>query len=267
MEKGTPSRVSGLLTKAEKATIAIIPNVKNSPDSYKTVIAQASRKPNKESGLSEHHFRCLPLTMGNGYGFYIYSQYDLEFTWVSDEYGKDVDLKILSEQVDNQSVAAHFGTGTITFMNRFTLRGADGTNVIITDPPNRFNHGWKHLTAVVEIDNLRRDFANTIKATKIGETVRINKGDVIGWVIPIPRHYADSHDLVDGDDFLPEDVMQEERDIQREFTIRRQEDIKNNEAGVGQLYMKGYDAYDNKFDDHQTRPARGKCPFSKFWKK
>ena len=108
------------------------------------------------------------------------------------------------------------------------------------------------MTGVIESDNLRRDFTFNLRLTRPGHTVKINKGDVIGCVMPYPRHFIDQFKLVNASEILSDDILDQERACGAAFGKERSEEDKNKKYGNGRRYFNGEDAYGNKFDDHQV---------------
>lgn len=109
------------------------------------------------------------------------------------------------------------------------------------------------MTAVIETDNLRRDFTFNLKLTDPGRKVEVKKGDWIGCFLPYPRHYVDPFEIVDGCTLFDPEQIEEERRQGTEFgRLRTTEDIDNPHQN-GRLYFNGVDASGCPFSDHQKR--------------
>ena len=117
---------------------------------------------------------CLPLTIGNQYGFAIRSLYDFEAEWNGGNDKKDL-IVTLNEQppLGKQIISSHFGMGVITIQNRFHFRTPLGVNMMTMDPPNIINPYLRNMTGVVETDNLRRDFTFNIRITVPNTKIKV----------------------------------------------------------------------------------------------
>lgn len=205
-----------------------------------------------------HAYFCLPLTIGNQYGFVLKSLYDFEAEWNGGNAVEDVVINVLTPEEEYkknhnlQNVSSHFGMGLITVQTCFSLRTPPGVNLITTNPPNYYIDGLYHMTGVVETDNLRRDFTFNLRITRPNFKVRVNQGDYIGCVIPYPRHFIDHYRIVDGKTLFTEEQLKEEIQCMADFATERRELDKDKPRRNGRRYWNGEDVYGNKFPDHQT---------------
>lgn len=108
------------------------------------------------------------------------------------------------------------------------------------------------MTGVVETDNLRRDFTYNLRLTRPNFTVRIRRGDIIGCVIPYPRHFIDDFKIINATKILSQDIIEQERACAMDHGKERAELDKHKKYGNGRRYFNGEDVYGNKFEDHQT---------------
>jgi hypothetical protein len=206
--------------------------------------------------FSDHAYLCLPLTIGNQYGFVVKSNHAFDITWNG---GRGIDATTVNMGEDfnddwhGQQIESHFGDGIVTIQNGFTLRTSDKINLMTINPPNYFIDGLAHMTGVVECDNLRRDFTFNLKLTRKDYTVSIKKGDWIGCFIPVPRYFVENHEMIDAKDYLSPKVIEEERQISKAFGEERMGDDLKKSHKAGRRYFNGEDVYDNKFTDHQKR--------------
>ena len=212
----------------------------------------------KRDWFVKHAYFCLPLVMGNQHGFILKSIHDIEVIWNGGQAPSDVVVNYLDKNYHDanaaiQSIRSHFGMGTITVQTTFSLRTPKGINLMTINPPNYYIDGLYHMTGVIETDNLRRDFTYNLKLTRPNHLVRIKKGDIIGCVIPYPRHFIDNFDIVNGSKVLSEEAMEEERKCALDFGKERAELDKHKKYGNGRRYFNGEDVYGNKFTDHQTQ--------------
>lgn len=213
------------------------------------------RGESQRDALGVHAVHCLPVVIGNQYGFVLKSMVTWSAKWNGGPHSSDTRVQIREEPpVEGlQMVSSHFGNGIVTVQNRFSFRTAPGINMMVLDPPNYFLANLSNLFAVVETDNLRRDFTFNLKIVKPGVRVNVKKGDIISGLIPIPRYFVDDFSLGHGKDyFTPETLADENRQIHKFAKLRNQDDVAKPQA-VGKLYWRGLDADDNEFGDHQRK--------------
>lgn len=228
-------------------TIVVVPHYKND-DSYLEIIQSLAGEA-KRDWFDPTFYYCLPLTIGNQYGFVIKSIRSFTIEWAG---GKEPAKIIINDGSDDryQSVENVFGNGIVTIQNRFTLRTPPGINLMTIQPPNIFNPYMAAMTGVVESDNLGRDFTFSVKMTAPGK-LDISKGDVFAAFIPIPRYFVEKFEVKHAKEIFEEDVIDQEMgEFNRLVYLRRTEDV-NKKYGAGRLYFYGMDSNGNKFDDHQ----------------
>jgi len=206
----------------------------------------------------KHAYFCLPLVMGNQHGFVLKSIHDVEVEWNGGERPEDVSVEYLDKDFYNnhialQSIKSHFGMGTVTVQTTFQLRTPTGINLMTINPPNYYIDGIYHMTGVIETDNLRRDFTFNLKITRPNFKIKIKKGDIVGCVIPYPRHFIDNFKLVNALNILTPEQVEAERKCGDDFGKERATKDVNLPSRNGRRYFRGEDVYGNKFDDHQKR--------------
>jgi len=237
-------------------TIAIITDHDDFKDTVFDIIEPLKGK-NERDWFVKHAYFCLPLVIGNQYGFIIKSQCDFKAIWNGGEKKEDVKVEILSnplikgketgQEIFPQTVLSHFGMGTITIQNRFHFRTPPNINLMTINPPNYFISGVQHMTGVVETDNLRRDFTFNLRLTTKDLEVNVKKGDPIGCILPIPRGFVEKFELKHASDLFSNELIQNERDMVQEFAKERQGIDQKKHAKNGRRYFKGEDANNNKF--------------------
>jgi hypothetical protein len=219
------------------------------------LIVESFRGNKKRDWFVKHAYFCLPLVIGNQYGFGIKSLKTFSVEWNGGEFKNDTKVEIL-EHGDNpsyQTINSHFGMGTVTIQNRFTFRTPPGVNLMTINPPNYWIDGIQHMTGVIETDNLRRDFTFNLKVTRKNEKIIINKGDFIGCVLPIPRYFVDNFELVKGNDIFNNKEIEEEQQAMIDFGIERSTLDGKKPNGNGRRYFNGEDVYGCPFSDHQKK--------------
>jgi hypothetical protein len=205
----------------------------------------------KRDWFIPHAYHCLPLTIGNQYGFAIKSLYNFTAIWNGGDMPWDVVVNV-ENLGSNQNISSHFGMGTITIQNRFHFRTPLGINLMTINPPNMFIPNLHNMTGVVETDNLRRDFTFNLRITQPNVEIKVNAGDIISAFIPIPRFFVDSFDIKLANDIVSTEIIENERLAGINFGIeRRTVDIQNHRSGGSQRYKKGVDIYDNEYYKHQ----------------
>lgn len=231
--------------------ILIVPENETHNDDYKEII-QPLKGCKTRDWINQHVIHCLPVVIGNQYGFAIKSNMDFTAIWNGDPAPNDVSVSI-PEPSTKQFVSAHFGSGLITVQNRFTFRTPPGINLMVLDPPNFFIPNLSNMFAVVETDNLRRDFTFNLKITQPNVPVKVNKGDIISAIIPIPRYFVDNFEIDLAENYFSEEVIKEERKEMNRSAIERGGPDRQKPHGVGKRYWKGEDCQGNKFKDHQRK--------------
>ena len=221
----------------------------------------------KRDWFSRHAYFCLPLVIGNQYGFALRSLYDFSVVWNGGNATSDLVITIADEEkyiqtANLQSVSSHFGIGIITVQTAFILRTPPGVNLMTVNPPNYFIDGLYHMTGVVEADNLRRDFTFNIKMTRPNYEVRVKRGDIIGCIMPYPRAFIDNFEIQLGNDIFTPEQIAEEQQCAADFAAERSGPDQQKRYKNGRRYFRGEDVYGNKFKDHQThiRPDQADVP-------
>jgi hypothetical protein len=220
---------------------------------FEEVSSLMYKPPKKRSWFTSHFYRCLPLSIGNQYGFVLTLPYDIELTWDGRE---PIDaVKIKSDESSNFKVVSLFGSGIVTIITPYFLRTPPGVNLMTINPPNYILPNITVLSGVVETDNLRGPFTLNIKLQIPGITTTLKSGMPISGIIPIPRYFADGFELKDAADIFTQEEIDEEHKANDDHSDLRldtnEEASKKNNYKADRLYMRGIDIYKNKFPDHQ----------------
>jgi len=219
------------------------------------------KSPKKRDWFTPHFYRCLPLTIGNQYGFVIKSEYDFDFIWNGKNEIDSVKININNKNIEKDIfsknnknlpiIKSHFGNGIITISVPFTLRTPPGVNLMTINPPNYIIPNITVMTGVIETDNIRRNFTFNLKIQIPNIKVIIPAGTPIAGFIPIPRYFADNFKLEIADDIFSKELIEEEYQAQIDARIFRDEVEPTLPNYVGKQYFRGEDVYGNKFNDHQ----------------
>ncbi len=254
----TPPRINDADHIVPPGKIVCVPEKPFYADSIAGIVEPLRNKPHRPE-LGRHSFHCLPLVVGNQYGFVIRSMVSWTAIWNGGPGPKDTFIKIdeTKSTPDIQLVSSHFGSGIVTVQNRFSFRTPPGVNLMVLDPPNHFKFNVANLFAVVETDNLRRDFTFNLKIVEPKVRVRVKRGDIISAIIPIPRYFVDDFELAMAPEVFDPGVVREENIQSIKFQLLRERADIHKPNAVGKRYWRGEDADHNAFDDHQKklRPA------------
>ena len=197
---------------------------------------------------------CLPLTIANQYGFVVKSNWDAEIFWDGNIENQP---EIKSEGWQNhdsiQPLLGDFANGIITLENKFIVRTPRDTNLMIMQPPNYFIPGLHTMSAVVESDNLRRNFTFNVKVTEPNKIINIKKGDWLAAFIPIPRFYADMFKLKDAFDLFGDEVIKNELEAMHKLGWERNNQDYDKINGSGRRYFMGKHVNETMYRNHQKR--------------
>jgi hypothetical protein len=211
----------------------------------------------KRDWFSKHAYLCLPLVIGNQYGFAVKSLFRATLLWNGGSEPKDTTITVHNTDEAEafgglQLLASQFGLGIVTVQTAFALRTPPEINLMTLQPPNQFIDGLQNLTGVIEADNLRRDFTFNLKITRPDHPVEIKVGDLLSAVMPIPRGFVERFELIDAYEALSPDTVALEQQTARDFGREREEVDAKNKRGVGRRYFKGEDVYGQRFEhSHQ----------------
>lgn len=230
--------------------ILIIPFRDNQKDDYLEVVEPLKGNKTRD-WVSQHVVHCLPITIGNQYGFAIKSTADFTAVWNGGPTPNDTIVKVNSES--KQTISSHFGTGLITVQNTFTFRTPPNINLMVLDPPNYFIPNLSNMFAVVETDNLRRDFTFNLKITTPNVEVSVKKGDYLSAIIPIPRYFVDNFEIDLAENYFDSNTIKSEQDEMDHAGHERSGIDTQRPHGIGKRYWRGEDTRGNKFKDHQRK--------------
>ena len=215
------------------------------------------KKPDKKRDWFDPHFyRCLPLTIGNQYGFTVSSEFDIGFEWNGGNEFDDIKIYV-DENVDDPdnikypNVKSHFGSGIITINTPYFFRTPPGVNLITMNPPNYVIPNVTVMTGVIETDNLRRFFTFNLKIQIPNIRVNIPAGYPLAAFMPIPRYYCDKFNLDFAENLFNKELVDEEIKAEKDAGDHRHNVEPTLKHGVGKHYMQGKDVYGNIFKDHQ----------------
>jgi hypothetical protein len=206
----------------------------------------------KRDWFNSHFYYCLPLNIGNQYGFAIKSlrNFDVEVT----EKSESADITFLdNENSDKQNIDNHFGSGIITIQNHFSLKTPPGVNIMTIQPPNLFIEGLHVMTGVIETDQIKRDFTFNIKVSSPNKKISIRNGDIIAGFLPIPRGFVDNFTVEPALSLFDQKIIQNEIDEANRLGVERSGEDRKKPHGAGRRYFNGINTDGSKYPDHQKR--------------
>ncbi len=242
-------------------TIAYIPVIKNNADLPFDMDISTFLKPlnkdHKRDWFTPHFYKCLPLSIANMQGLVFSSPFSFEIFWtgenttnsISFNVYKDTEIKNF-EKMNHVTISSDFGNGIFTMGFPLILKTPPNVNLMTIAPPNYPLPGISPMSGVIEADNLSFTFTLNFKIDLPNTLIKIEKNYPLMGIIPIPRYYCDSFELINAYDILNKDDIEEERQISQEQTLSR---VKQNTYGekVDGRYYKGIDIRNNKFKNHQ----------------
>jgi hypothetical protein len=212
------------------------------------------KPPKQRKWFTPYFYHCLPLVMGNQHGFLMLTDHSFVARW---DGGAELDaLKIHhlnKKPSDIMFVDSQFGSGIITVQSRWMFRTPKGVNLMVKAPPNYPVNGLTWMDAIVETDNLRRDFTFNIKITQPNMDIYIEEGSPVGCIVPYPRYFHDPYELEELKD--PEELKKAQLTIEH-FGIERND---FDTIGPRHRYMEGVDIYNVPFDAHQKSLDAGQA--------
>jgi hypothetical protein len=218
--------------------------------------------------FDDPYYFCLPITIANQIGFVVRSLFDFTVRW---DGGKSRDsLVITSEDTiedgvygnDKQKVYSYFQNGTFTVSHDWMLRTPKGTNLYITQPPNFFIPGVHTMAALIETDNLNRDFTFSLKVSVPNIDIHIKKGDMLALILPMPRYYPDSFELKSALELFdrPTLISQLKALVDHAQADAELKEERGTFGGLTQnedrklgIYYRGFDPYGEAFEEHQRK--------------
>jgi hypothetical protein len=238
-------------------TIAMFTNskIQNKELTQERILDMVKKPDKKRDWFSPHFYRCLPLTIGNQYGFTLSSEFDIAFQWDGGDSNESIFFQFDENKGDLTKlfprVESHFGHGIITVSAPFFFRTPPGVNLITMNPPNYVIPNVTVMTGVIEADNLRTSFTFNLKIQIPNIKTTIPAGYPLAAFMPIPRYYSDKFNLDFAENLFSKEIIDEEINSDKDTSNYRKDVEPKLKNGVGRHYFQGKDVYGNKFKDHQ----------------
>jgi hypothetical protein len=232
-------------------TIALIPFNRDKQDKFLDIVEPLKDNP-KRDWFTPHFYYCLPLVIGNQYGFSIRSLHSFTAVWD----GTDSDPVLTFDDIPDfsrQTVKSGFGNGIITIQNGFYFKTPVGVNIMTFQPPNIFIPGMSVMAGVIETDNIKRDFTFNIKVNVPNFEIKVKRGDIIAAFIPIPRYFVDNFSIENGYSLISETIVNNELDEGTRLSNERISVDKEKAHQSGRRYFSGINTDGTKYSDHQKK--------------
>ena len=211
-------------------------------------------KNHKRDWFTPHFYKCLPLSIANMQGFAFSSPFSFEVFWNGENKPESMSFNIYSdsgihnfEKMNHVFVSSKFGHGIFTMHFPLLLKTSPNVNLMTIAPPNYPLPGISPMSGVVETDNLSFTFTLNFKIDLPNTLIKIEKNYPLMGIIPIPRNYCDSFELINAYDILNKNDIEEQRQIALEHSIFREKFGQKTDG----RYYKGTDIKKNKFKNHQ----------------
>lgn len=219
-------------------------------DSLEDII---KRPPKTRDWFSPNFYRCLPLTIGNLYGFTIHSAFSFNAMWNGGNEEESISFTYFEPEEERRLkfplVKSHFGHGIISVVTPFHLKTPKGVNLMTINPTNYVIPNITVMTGVIESDNIQRDFTLNLRIQEPNRIISIKKGDPLTTVIPIPRYYQDNFVLKVAEEVFEESVVNDEVETAHNHHLSRHF---TEQEKAGRHYLTGQNIYGETFPDHQT---------------
>ena len=138
-----------------------------------------------EDARRKFPYRCLPLVVGNQYGWEILSTHHLRAIWDGTSGPEGLVVENLSGDGDLHA-SSHFGEGVLTFQIPFLFQTPEGWNLMVRGPSNNPKDGIAPLDGIVETDWTHSTFTMNWRFTRAC-TVEFTLGEAICLFFPIQR--------------------------------------------------------------------------------
>jgi len=195
-------------------------------------------------------YRCLPMTVANGFGWSVINPAKFSVTWNGGQSINDVVIKYYENEFGHHAIS-HFGSSVITFNLGFMLRTEKNHNIYVKGPANNPKRGITALEGIVETDWLPFTFTMNWKITEPNYEVMFEKGESICNFFPIERGYIEKWKT----DIKHIGEVPEESEKYYEWANSRSEYNANlhRNGNKGQRdYLKGTYKNGQKFEQHQN---------------
>lgn len=229
-------------------TVLVVPHNVGSDGHYKDIIVPLVGK-TRRTWFNDHFYYCLPLVIGNQYGFLIKATRGFTAYWPGGN--AEVRLCFYDTTDQRQVYTSHFKSGVITIQNRFALKTPPGINLMTIQPPNMYIPNLVCMTGVIETDNIRRDFTFNMRVMIPEVPVTVKPGDPLGAFIPIPRGTVEKYEIKLVTDVFSVEHHQLEVGEGKALSMERGGVDASKPHNAGRRYFKGEHTTGEKYVEHQ----------------
>lgn len=194
-------------------------------------------------------YRCLPLTIANGFGWEVINPTKFSVTWNGGNRIDDVSIK--HNSFDLGYAISHFGSGILTFNLGFMIRTEKDHNLIVRGPMNNPKRGICALDGIVETDWLPFTFTMNWKITEPNYEITFEENESICCFFPYQRGYFEKFetDVKNINENLDESTSYNEWSESRK---NYNSNLKTNGNKGERDYLRGQYKDGVKFTDHQN---------------
>ncbi len=142
-----------------------------------------------------HPYRCLPLAIGNAFGWEILCPFDIEIEYNGGPDNEDMKIRAADGREDISHLAlANFTRGILTLHTGYQFHTEPGWRLLATGPFNYPRDGMSPLTGVIETDWLPYPFTMNWQLTRPG-VFTFTKGEPYCHILPVPANFLNDFDL------------------------------------------------------------------------
>jgi hypothetical protein len=238
-------------------TIAVVYSDFTPGVNFDSITEHIKKPSNKRDWFDSWFYNCLPLTIGNQYGFMVTSSFGFNVVWNGGNSKDDMNVTVITEGIDPKYptplMVTHFGFGVLTIEVPYIFRTPPGVNLMTINPPNYIIKNATVMTGVIESDNIRVPFTFNLRIQEPNVLTSFPAGTPLAGFIPIQRGFADKFELKDGEKVFGEKVFNEEVEMLHNHEIKRMMIRETNpERPIDRDYFHGQDLMGNKFPEHQV---------------
>lgn len=232
------------------------------------------------NGFPKTASACLPMSLANQIGFCIVSLSDFTVRWNGGDLPEDITITC-NDKIDKgfyghgepnvfgneKQKIAPFYSGMISIVHDFFIRTPPGVNTFVTSVPNSFIPGIVAVSALIETDNLGRDWVFNLKVTVPNIDINIKAGDPLILLMPVERFYPDSFEIKNAYEIFDKEVLidalNEAVELSKE--IKPVMDLGGGPLNINDsdkskvlsgLYALGKGAWGRKYLNHQKRMGK-----------
>lgn len=196
-------------------------------------------------------YRCLPLTVANGFGWNVLCPFDFSVIWLGGKERSDIVITASENDKNSHRVDSHFGSAVVTFSLGFLIQTEPNHNLYVKGPANLPKRGITALEGVVETDWLPFTFTMNWKLTEPNYPVFFEKDEPICTFFPFQRNYIEQFDPKI-DDIRNNSELHEHYTQWSQSRIKYNSTLRTNGNKGERDYLHGQYKDGTKFEEHQN---------------